>query len=196
MASWHRGLVFYFFPRGSHVGVFPKAHQEGLARECELEHHCQFGWGNGVIRVQRKYLFLYMSRTHVTHVTCFCWGMDLPFYGSNLPKKRVIWVLGTHIYIYLFIPNKMQSHVLFVIVAKSWLANTIEVVFSPKGTLKQPLREEEFGTFPSMEEKLHQLTDDGHPAIPCFLRKVWYIKRWVAGFLNHQHYAPPNGLRL
>lgn len=118
--------TIYFFPRGSHVSAFPKAHQEGLAGECELEHHCQFGWGNGVIRVQMKYIYL---NIYLSCDPCdLSGGMDLPFDGSNLTKKLII-----YIYIYLLYPKHAMPS-LSTIIAQSWLANTIEVgCFCPKG---------------------------------------------------------------
>ena len=149
------------------MSVFsPKAHQEGLAGECELEHHCQFGWGNGVIGVQRKYhlffLYIYIYLEPMWPMWSV-WGDGPSIWWVEFYKKRIISLQGIYSFIYFLYPRTCKAKFICY-----W--------------------EEEFGTFPLMEETLHQLTDDGSPVIPC-LAQVLIRPWWLAEFLNHQQYA-------
>lgn len=108
------------------------------------------------------------------------WGMDLPFDGSNFTKNGSF-RFKVYISLYIFYIPEHAKPSLSAIVAKSWLANTIEVVSARKEHSNNHFGKRSLG--PSHWWKKH-CTSWRMMVLPLshVLRKFWYVHGGLPNF--------------
>ena len=133
----------------------------------------------GSKEIPSLFLYIYIPRTHVTHVICLG-GWTFHLMGRILQKtdhfaSRYIFLL------YIFYIPEHAKPSLFAIVAKSWLANTIEVVSARKEHSNNHFGKRSLG--PSHWWKKH-CTSWRMMVLPLshVLRKFWYVHGGLPNF--------------